>query len=229
MYESIELRKACCAHPQARAAGAHAGRPQRLGHRPAPRAVGQPRRRAVQRARRQGPHQVQPAGRLELGRRVALHRRQRRALQPAARRSSCPASAARPARARSRSARTSAPAAGGGRTRRPRNAACMCKDEAAEVSMIGARDERPADRRATAARARPHPPRLARGRSHLHPARDRGRLRAPGPAVLRRQGLVRRAAPGREGLQEQAGRTARTRAACPSRCCTSTPATTSPR
>ena len=45
------------------------------------------------------------------------------------------------------------------------------------------------------------PPRLARGRSHLHPARSRRRLRAPGPAVLRRQGFAGAAAAGREGLQ----------------------------
>ena len=41
---------------------------------------------AVQRADDEGPRQVQPAGRLELGRRVALHRHARGALQPAARR-----------------------------------------------------------------------------------------------------------------------------------------------
>ena len=35
--------------------------------------------------RRRGPRQVQPAGRLDLGRRLALHRHARRALQPAAR------------------------------------------------------------------------------------------------------------------------------------------------
>ena len=45
-------------------------------------------------------------------------------LQPAARRSSIPASAARPAPAPSAWARTSAPAAGGGKTKPPRNAAC---------------------------------------------------------------------------------------------------------
>ena len=47
MYQSIELRKACCAHPQDRAAGADAGRQACLDHRPAPRAVERPRRRAA--------------------------------------------------------------------------------------------------------------------------------------------------------------------------------------
>ena len=43
MYESIDAAQGLLRHPQAGAAGARAGRQQRLGHRPAPRAVGDAR------------------------------------------------------------------------------------------------------------------------------------------------------------------------------------------
>ena len=68
---------------------------------------------------------------------------------------------------------------------------------------------------------RAHPARGPRGRGDPHHARGRRRARAPGAAVLRRQGLDRPAAPGREGVPA--------RRASRSRSCTSTPATTSPR
>jgi 3'-phosphoadenosine 5'-phosphosulfate sulfotransferase (PAPS reductase)/FAD synthetase len=85
MFDSVELRKACCAvrklEPlgrllEGRSAWVTGLRREQSEHRA---------RGAVRRDRRRRPRQVQPAGRLELGRRVALHRHARRALQPAAR------------------------------------------------------------------------------------------------------------------------------------------------
>ena len=108
---------------QGRAARPHARRPRRLGHRPAPRAVERAQRRRVRGSRRRRPRQAQPARRLELGRRLALHPDLRRPLQRACTTASIRASAARRARAPSPSARTSAPVAGGG-SRAPRSAAC---------------------------------------------------------------------------------------------------------
>ena len=180
------------------------------------------------------PRQVQPAGRLDLGRRLALHRRARRALQPAARPVLSRASAARPAPAPSPSARTSAPAAGGGRTRTPRNAACTCttRDDACRPHdrRPEPSHERPADRSQQLLPELDHtPPRLARGRSDLHPARGRRRLRAPGAAVLRRQGFVRACCGWPRRPSSSKGADGRSAAGCPSRCCTSTPATTSPK
>ena len=64
-------------------------------------------------------------------------------------------------------------------------------------------------------------PRRARGRVDPHLPRGRRRVREPGAAVQRRQGLDHPAAPGREGVPP--------RAASRSRSCTWTPATTSPR
>ena len=58
-------------------------------------------------------------------------------------------------------------------------------------------------------------------RGHPHPPRGRRRVRAAGAAVQRRQGLDR---PARTSRSRRSGR-----AACRSRCCTSTPGTTSPR
>ena len=49
MYESIDLRKGCCGIRKLEPLVAHAGRPQCLGHRAAPRAVEQPRRGALRR------------------------------------------------------------------------------------------------------------------------------------------------------------------------------------
>ena len=62
----------------------------------------------------------------------------------------------------------------------------------------------------------PEPSAPARSREHPHPPRSGGRVRAPGDALLHRQGLVRDAAPGAEGVLS--------RADSRSRCCTSTPA-----
>ena len=78
-------------------------------------------------------------------------------------------------------------------------------------------------RRATTRRATTSLSQLrdARGRVDPHHPRGRGRVRAAGAAVLRRQGLDRHAAARREGVL------ARPRSR--SRSCTSTPATTSPR
>ena len=50
----------------------------------------------------------------------------------------------------------------------------------------------------------PLPPRRARGRGDPHHARGRRRARAPGAALLRRQGLDRPAAPRREGVPPRA-------------------------
>jgi hypothetical protein len=234
MYESLELRKACCAirklEPLARML---AGRSAWV--------TGLRREQSDTRAvvpfsedRRPGPHQVQPAGRLDLGRRLALHRHERRALQPAARRVHAQhrLRALHPRHRRGRGFPRRPLVVGGreGQGMRP----------AREGRSSRGRRIRP-DRRLPTMNAPSawsnccpswtRPPRLAGGRSHLHPARDGGRLRAPRAAVLRRQGLLRGAAPGREGLQEQGTQQPEriTRAACPSRCCTSTPATTSPR
>ena len=124
MFRSIELRKACCDLRKLQPLARMLASAQRLGHRAAPRAVVEPRHRALQRARRRRQDQAQPAGRLELGRRVALHRRARRALQRTARPVLPEHRLRSPAPAPSPSARTSAPAAGGGRTKTPRNAAC---------------------------------------------------------------------------------------------------------
>ncbi len=199
MYRSIELRKACCdlrkLQPLARMlAGA-----QRLGHRPAPRAVREPRRRALQRARQRRAHQVQPAGRLELGRRLALHRHARRALQRTAR-PVLPQHRLRALHPRHRRGRglPRRPLVVG-ETKAPRSAACTL------------RNRQRGNRRMNAPLSIEHllpaldqqAPRLARGRSHLHPARGGGQLRAPRAAVLRRQGFLRRAAAGREGLQDR--------------------------
>ena len=168
---SIELRKACCELRKLRAAGAHAGRRAAPG---SPACAASSRHTAARcpsaNATHDGPHQVQPAGRLELGRRLALHRHARRALQPAAR-PVLPEHRLRALHARHRaSARTSAPAAGGGKTKARRNAACMSHKIATKESP---RMNAPLSIEQPAARARPQPPRLAGGRSHLHPARGR--------------------------------------------------------
>jgi hypothetical protein len=116
-----------CARPAARCASSSRWRAcwpaQRLGHRAAPRAESSRAEVPFERDRRR-PRQVQPAGRLELGRRVALHRHCTTCPTTRCTTSSSPASAASPARAPSPWARTSAPAAGGGKTKTPRNAAC---------------------------------------------------------------------------------------------------------
>jgi hypothetical protein len=54
--------------------------------------------------------------------------------------------------------------------------------------------ERPTPHRTAAARSGPRTPGRTGRRSHLHPARGGGQLRAPGAALQRRQGLLRRAA-----------------------------------
>ena len=100
-----------------------------MDHRPAPRAVGDPRRARRAGRRRGARHgQVQPARRLDRRRRVGLHPRQRRALQRRCTTAAIRRSAASRARARYSRARTCAPGAGGGRTRSRRNAACTSVD-----------------------------------------------------------------------------------------------------
>ena len=75
-------------------------------------------------------------------------------------------------------------------------------DARADARAVG----RPAARRARRAGARmttadrPVAARRARGREHPRDARGRRRVRAPGAAVQRRQGLDRHAAPGAEGV-----------------------------
>ena len=62
---------------------------------------------------------------------------------------------------------------------------------------------RPAGRRSQRSKDADHPdlsPAHARGRGHPRDARDGRRVRAPRASVLRRQGLDRAAAPGREGV-----------------------------
>ena len=126
MYRSIELRKACCAHPQDGAAGARARRPAAPGS-PAC-AASSPNARAevpfVEQRRRRARTKINPLADWTWGDVWHYIQRNDVRLQPAARPVLSPASAARPARAPSAWARTSAPAAGGGRTRPRRNAAC---------------------------------------------------------------------------------------------------------
>ena len=209
MYQSIELRKACCGirklEPLARML---AGR-TRLGHRPAPRAVERPRRRcrsaSIDDAR---PRQVQPAGRLELGRRLALHRRATTCPTTRCTTEFYPEHRLRAVHARHRRRRRlpRRPLVVGRRERQGMRPARRTTPR--RIDDRSPRMNAPPTHRPAAARARPRAPRRARGRSDLHPARGRRRLRAPGAAVLRRQGFVRRAAPGREGVQDARAATA---------------------
>ena len=231
MYDSIELRKACCAHAQARAAGAHAGRPQRLGHRPAPRAVERARRRALPRARRRRaassstrwPTGAGPTSGTTSRRNDVPYNPLHDQFMPSIGCAPC----------------TRAIAVGedfrAGRwwwedeKRQGMRPACAARRERRSLADRSAAMNAPHAIDRTAARL---------DHRHLDWLEEEaifilrevgGRLRAPGPAVLRRQGFVRGAAPGREGLQDARRTAMSSRAACPSRCCTSTPATTSPR
>ena len=118
----------------------------------------------------QRPHQVQPAGRLELGRRLALHRRCTTCPTTRCTTSSSPASAARPARAPSRVGEDFR----AGRWWWEDEAAKECGLHVDKPRRRSRRMNAPLTHRQTAARARPQPPRLARGRGHLHPARGGG-------------------------------------------------------
>ena len=97
------------------------------------------------------------------------------------------------------------------------------------TSAAAGRDPSPLNPSSTSSARRPVmrtrlprcPSSTAGGRVDPHHPRGRGRVRAAGAAVLRRQGLDRHAAAGREGVL------ARPRSR--SRSCTSTPGTTSPR
>ena len=115
----------------------------------------------------------QPAGRLERGRRLALHRRARRALQPAA----------RPGLLVDRLHPLHD---AGHRPRRP---------------LGGRRQDRVRHPRDESRALLPAP---AGGRGDLRRPRGRGRARAPGAAVLGRQGLGRAAAHRREGVRARA-------------------------
>ena len=125
MFRSIELRKACCELRKLQPLAGMLARRSAWVTGLAPRAVGPPRRRALQRARQRRAHQVQPAGRLELERRVALHRHARRALQRTAR-PVLPEHRLRALHPRHRRRRglPRRPLVVG-RTKAPRNAACM--------------------------------------------------------------------------------------------------------
>jgi hypothetical protein len=72
MRHSVDLRKACCALRKLEPMAAPAAGAQRLGHRPAPRTVGDAPRRPLLRADGRRPREVLPARRLERGRRLAL-------------------------------------------------------------------------------------------------------------------------------------------------------------
>ena len=100
-------------------------------------------------------------------------------------------------------------------TATPRSAACTARRPGAAARAAGRGARRP---NAACTSDAPRAPRVRSGPRH---ARGGRRARAPGAAVLGRQGLDRAAASGREGVPP--------RAASRSRCCTSTPATTSPR
>jgi hypothetical protein len=114
-------------HSQDGTAGPRPGRPESLADRAAPRTVGRASRGAVDRqvrAGREGSDQVQPAGQLDLGRRLALHRAEPGRLQPAAR-PVFPQHRLRALHPRHQPwARISAPGAGGGKTKPPRSADC---------------------------------------------------------------------------------------------------------
>ena len=101
-------------------------------------------------------------------------------------RAAFPRSAASPARARSGPARTSAPAAGGGRTRTARSAGCTRGRRASAGAA-----------RMTAALT---PSRPARGREHPHFPRGCRAVPPAGAALFDRQGFHRAAAPGAQGV-----------------------------
>jgi sulfate adenylyltransferase subunit 2 len=156
------------------------------------------------------PRQAQPAGRLELGRRLALHPAHDVPYNPL-HDQFMPSIGCEPC--------TRAIAVGedfrAGRwwwEDEKRQGMRPARQATPEVALAHRMPENrmnaPAGTTTPAARAGPRPPRLARRRGHLHPARGGRQLRAPGPAVFRRQGQLRGAAPGREGLQERAPRTA---------------------
>ena len=206
---AIELRKACCAHPQARAAGAHAGRPQRLGHRPAPRAVGRRAARSpfAERRRRTAASSSTrwPTGRWDdvwhyIARNDVPYNPLHDQFYPEHRlRTVHP-------RDRRRRGLPRRPLVVGGRDA-PRSAACTCsrrrrsRCRPSHATLRSCRMNARVELEQLLPQLDHTPPRLARGRSDPHPARSRGRVRAPGAAVLRRQGFVRGAAPGREGVQ----------------------------
>ena len=192
------LRKACCGirklEPLARML---AGR-TRLDHRPAPRAVGQPRRRAA--SATPMPTAAPSSTRWPTGPGPTSGTTSPRTTCPTTR---CTTSSTRASAAR----RAPAPSPGRRLPRRPlvvggRERQGMRPARGADQQTKERPHERAAEHRAAAARARQPPPRLARGGSDLHPARGRRRVRAARPAVLRRQGFLRRAAAGREGLQD---------------------------
>ena len=127
MYHSIALRKACCAirkmEPLSRAlAGKDAWitglRREQSGARAEVPLIDRSDAAKVK---------FNPLAELDLGRRVVLHRRKTRSTTTRCTTSFTPASAARPAPVPSAWAKTSAPDAGGGKTKPPRNAACTSK------------------------------------------------------------------------------------------------------
>src|SRR5437773_2134878 len=112
-------------------------------------------------------------------------------------------SAARPAPGRRSRERTCAQGAGGGRSGKRANADCTWRPTGGWCARPPrARHERGARKAAPGTRcvAVSQPPRLARVRGDIHPARSRRRMREPGPVLLRRQGFDRAAAPSREGF-----------------------------
>ena len=137
--------------------------------------------RADRTRREARPVEVQPAGALDRQGPVAAHPRARPAVQPAAR----PGlrvdrlRAVHPARQRPRGP------LGGHREDRVR----ACTSRSIDVELMSRRGAPPAE-----------PPARARVRGDPRDARGRRRIRAPGAAVQRRQGLDRAAAPGREGV-----------------------------
>ena len=195
---SVDGARALLRRRQGRGARARAGRRRRLDHRHPPRAGRHARQRAVRRVRRQALDvEVQPARGLDRARPLAA----------ASTSATCPTTRCT-TRATPRSAARPAPSPATGRDGRwagTDKIECGLHVEHEQLSRTPTAD----------------PPAGPRGGGDPRHARGRRRARAPGAAVLRRQGLDRAAAPGREGLPP--GALSR------SRSCTSTPATTSPR
>ena len=181
---------------EGRRARARADRRRRLDHRHPPRAGADTGGAGQARARR-APRDLegQPARRLEREGPLDLHLRARPAL-PSAARSGLRLDRLRAVHAARRRPRGPLGRSGQDRVRDPRE-------------------------RMNPLHLRALPSGDPRGRVDPHLPRGGGRVRAPGAAVQRRQGLDRAAAARREGVP--AGRASR------SRSCTSTPGTTSPR
>ena len=238
-YDSIELRKRCCEIRKLVPAAACPAGQAAVDHRPAARAVGHARRRCRAGARcRQRPDEAQSAGRLVRAGGLGVRAGASTCRPTRCTRAAIRASAAHRARARSSPARTRAPAAGGGSSRPRANAGCTSIRKAVWCAApLVAHERRRRSRRRSTAHDHAHRNRTRRA-AHAHRARAgaismRSRpSRSSSCARWRRSAATWRCC-------SPAARTRRpccgwpsalsSRSACPSRCCTSTPSTTSPR